>query len=98
MDVAGLGPGAGLVAMAVMAVILFAARPVHEAEAPQFAAAVPAEPAARASAVNEPSASPAGPRASFVSTRPVPSRGAAPVRLRAPGRTLWVPRDLSQSP
>jgi hypothetical protein len=96
MDVAGLGPGAGLVAVAVMAIVLLAARPVHEpGELPRVAVV---EPGASGPAANEPSASPAGPGAGFVRERPVPSRSAGPVRPRAPGHKIPSRGDLSQAP
>jgi len=96
MDVAGLAPGAGLVAVAVMAIVLLAARPVHEpGEPPRMALA---ERSGSGPAANEPSASPAGPGAGFVGTRSGPSRNAGPVRLRAPARKIPSRGDLSQAP
>jgi hypothetical protein len=88
-DVAGWMPGIGLVVVAVMAVVLLVARPVHEPpDGPRLASALPGE--------SRPSIAEAHPGG--VVNRRGHSHGVRSTRSRVPVRTAWVPRGPSQSP
>jgi hypothetical protein len=99
-DVAGWMPGVGLVAIAVMAIVLFAAQPVHDpAEAPRIAEAISAEPPAdppRASGVVAPRAVEV--RSRHAAMRYIAPRGAVPIRPRAPIQASTANVGPSQSP
>jgi len=89
LDVVGWMPGIGLVVIAVMAVVLLAARPVHEPpERPHIASALPGAP--RVSIAEAP---PGG-----VASRRGQSHSVRSARPRLPVPTASVPRGPSQSP
>jgi hypothetical protein len=99
-DVAGWMPGVGLVTIAVMAVVLFAARPVHEpAEVQRIAEAVATEPPAdppRAGGVVAPRV--VEPRSAQAVTRHWHPRGAAPMRPHVSSQPTFANRGPSQAP
>jgi hypothetical protein len=94
-------PGVGLVTIAVMAVVLFAARPVHEPpEVRQIAEAIVTEPrpadAPRAGGVVAPRA--VEPRSSQAVTRHAHPRGAAPIRPLVSSQPAGANLGPSQAP
>jgi hypothetical protein len=101
-DVAGWMPGVGLVTIAVMAIVLFAAQPVHDpADVQQIAAAASPEPSRatdlpRSGGVVAPRA--VDVRSGQTGTRRAHPRGAGPIRSRPGGQTAVGSRGPSQSP
>jgi hypothetical protein len=94
-------PGVGLVAIAVMAIVLLAAKSVHEPEVQITAAAGPDEvprDADRSSADVVPAPRTGETRIRPPVTRPVHPRGAGPSRPRASGQPPSAFRGPSQSP
>jgi len=101
-DVAGWMPGVGLVTIAVMAIVLFAARPVHEPpDVHQIAQEVfteqprHAEPP-RAGGIVAPRA--VEPRSGHAVTRHALPRSASPILPRTGGQTGFASRGPSQAP